>query len=105
MANSYWLEQEKKYLKAIEDAGRSGISMDIYTKASNSHRKNACSPKAQVPFINNVPIKSKEQLLKLNLTEEEKSFNNNSEQSTFHFRNGINLKPRNIRIYCLEFIS
>jgi hypothetical protein len=79
------------HLYGFEDAGWSGISIDIYTKVSNSHRKKACSPKGKVPFIKKVPIKIKEQLLTLHLTEEEKIFINNSEQNTFHFRNGINL--------------
>jgi len=79
------------HLYGFEDAGWSGISLDIYTKTSNSHRKKACSPKGKVPFINNTPIRSKEKLLKLHLTQDEKKFINNSEQSVFHFRNGINL--------------
>lgn len=79
------------HLYGFEDASWSGISLDIYTKASNSHRKKACSPKGKVPFINNIPIRSKEELLKLHLTEGEKIFINNSEQHVFHFRNGINL--------------
>jgi len=79
------------HLYGFEDAGWSGISMDIYTKPSNSHRKKACSPKDKVPFIDKIPIRNKNQLLKLHLTEEEKIFINKSEQSTFYFRNGINL--------------
>ncbi|HDP67804.1 MAG TPA: hypothetical protein ENN20_04790 [Candidatus Marinimicrobia bacterium] len=79
------------HLYGFEDAGWSGISLDIYTKASSSHRKKACSPKGKVPFINNIPIRSKEELLKLHLTQCEKIFINNSEQNVFHFRNGINL--------------
>lgn len=79
------------HLYGFEDAGWSGISLDIYTKASNSHRKKACSPKGKVPFINNIPIRNKEELLKLHLTEGEKIFINKSGQNVFHFRNGINL--------------
>lgn len=79
------------HLYGFEDTGWSGISLDIYTKASNSHRKKACSPKGKVPFINNIPIRSKEELLKLHLTQGEKIFINNCEQNVFHFRNGINL--------------
>lgn len=79
------------HLFGFEDAGWSGISMDIYTKPSNSHRKKACSPKGKVPYINNEPIRRKEQLLNLHLSEEEKAFIKNQEQSIFHFRNGINL--------------
>lgn len=79
------------HLFGFEDAGWSGISIDIYTKSSNSHRKKACSPKGKVPFINKTPIRSKEELLKLHLTQKEKTFINNSEQNVFHFRNGINI--------------
>lgn len=79
------------HLYGFEDAGWSGISIDIYRKQSNSHREKACSPKGKVPFINYIPIRSKEQLLNLHLTEEETEFINNSEQNTFHFRNGIKL--------------
>lgn len=79
------------HLYGFEDAGWSGISMDIYRKQSNSHREKACSPKGKVPFINYIPIRSKEQLLNLHLTEVETEFINNSEQNTFHFRNGIKL--------------
>lgn len=75
------------HLFGFEDAGWSGISMDIYKNQSNSHRKKACSPKGKVPFINNLPIRNREQLLKLHLTEDEKYFITNNEQETFHFRN------------------
>ncbi len=79
------------HLFGFEDAGWSGISMDIYRKPSTSHRKKACSPKGKVPFINKVPIRSKERLLKLYLTKEEKVFIKNSKQNVFYFKNGINL--------------
>lgn len=98
------------HLFGFEDAGWSGISIDIYTKASNSHRKKACSPNGKVPFINNFPIRTKEQLLKLHLTQEEKEFINNSEQSVFHFRNGINLndekhKDFKFRVYFITGLT
>jgi len=79
------------HLFGFEDAGWSGISMDIYRKPSTSHRKKACSPKGKVPYLNNEPIRSKEQLLKLHLTETEKKYIKNNEQDIFYFRNGINL--------------
>ncbi|MBN1767713.1 MAG: hypothetical protein JW842_04315 [Prolixibacteraceae bacterium] len=79
------------HLFGFEDAGWVGISIDIYTKASNSHRKMACSSNGKVSFINNSQIRNKKQLLKLHLSEEGKNYINNSEQSVFHFRNGISL--------------
>lgn len=59
------------HLFGFEDAGWSGISLDIYTKNSVSHRKKACSPRGKVPYINNTPIKTKNQLLQLHLSRNE----------------------------------
>lgn len=79
------------HLFGFEDAGWSGISLDIYTKQSVSHRKKACSPNGKVPYINNIPIKTKTQLLKLNLSKSEKDFILKNSSNVFHFRNGINI--------------
>jgi hypothetical protein len=73
------------------DAGWSGISVDIYTKESASHRKKACSPKYKVPYIDNKPIRIKDQLVNLNLSEEEKEYIQNTDFDTYYFRNGINI--------------
>ena len=73
------------------DAGWSGISVDIYTKESVSHRKKACSPKYKVPFIDLEPIRNKKQLLNLNLSEEERGYINITYFDTYYFRNGINI--------------
>lgn len=92
------------HLFGDEDAGWSGISMDIYKKPSQSHRKKACSPTGKVPFINKIPIKCAKQLLNLHLSRSEKTFIKKSKEDTFYFRNGINLndkkhKKYNYRVY------
>jgi len=79
------------HLFGFEDAGWSGISIDIYTKNSVSHRKKACSPTGKVPFLTNKPIKSKIQLLQLNLSPSEKKYIKNKKGDVFYFRNGINI--------------
>ena len=79
------------HLFGFEDAGWSGISLDIYTKNSVSHRKKACSPSGKVPFIHKKPIKSKTELLQLNLSKSEKAHITKSKSGVFYFRNGINI--------------
>ncbi len=79
------------HLFGFEDAGWSGISLDIYTKNSVSHRKKACSPSGKVPFIKNLPIREKAQLLQLHLSNEENEYINNSNFDIFYFRNGIDI--------------
>jgi hypothetical protein len=87
------------HLFGFEDAGWSGISMDIYRKPSTSHRKKACSPKGKVPYVNKIPIRSKVKLLQLYLTELEILFINDSDQNTFYFKNGINLYDEKHKIF------
>jgi hypothetical protein len=79
------------HLFGFEDAGWSGISLDIYTKNSVSHRKKACSPNGKVPFINKMPIKSKAELLKLHLSKPEIEYITKKKSNVFYFRNGINI--------------
>jgi len=79
------------HLFGFEDAGWSGISLDIYTKNSVSHRKKACSPKGKVPFITKKPIKTKSQLLQLHLSKSEISYIKRNKLGVFYFRNGINI--------------
>ncbi len=79
------------HLFGFEDAGWSGISLDIYTNKSVSHRKKACSPKGKVPYLNNQAIRDRKQLLKLNLSSIEKSYINTHKEDIFYFRNGINI--------------
>lgn len=82
------------HLFGFEDASWSGISLDIYTKNSNSHRKKACSPTGKVPFIYNHPIRTKKQLLNLHLSETEKAYINNFDSDVFYFRNGVNINDK-----------
>jgi len=79
------------HLFGFEDAGWSGISLDVYTKSSVSHRKKACSPTGKVPFINKKPIKTKSQLLQLHLSKSEISYIKRNKLEVFYFRNGINI--------------
>ncbi len=82
------------HLFGFEDATWSGISLDIYTKNSVSHRKKACSPLGKVPYTNNKPIRNKTQLLELNLFDYEKDFIQMNNFDVFYFRNGINIADR-----------
>lgn len=81
------------HLFGFEDASWSGISLDIYTKNSLSHRKKVCSPTGKVPYLNRMPIRTKEQVLQLYLSEVEINFiTNNQSLEVYYFRNGINIK-------------
>lgn len=97
----------KHHLFGDEDAGWSGISMDIYKDTSISHRKKACSPKDKVPFIDKKPIRNKKQLLSIHLSQSEKSFIRKSKEDTFYFKNGINLDDKKHKkyIYRVYFIT
>lgn len=79
------------HLFGFEDAGWSGISLDIYTKNSVSHRKKACSSAGKVPYINKNPIRTKAELLQLHLSKKEKTYINSRASNVFYFRNGINI--------------
>ncbi len=101
------------HLFGFEDAGWSGISMDIYKKKSTSHRKKAMSDKGKVPYITVQkevkrankrkgvkkgeiidelsPIRRKGLLLKLHISQAEKNYINNTNDSQYYFRNGINI--------------
>ena len=79
------------HLFGFEDAGWSGISLDIYTKNSVSHRKKACSQTGKVPYIDKQPIRNKTQLLQLHLSPTEQDYINNNAFDIFYFRNGINI--------------
>lgn len=87
------------HLFGFEDAGWSGISLDIYTKNSVSHRKKACSPTGKVPFLNKVPIKSKGELLKLHLSKSEIAYITKKKSSVFYFRNGINITDNKHKLF------
>lgn len=82
------------HLFGFEDAGWSGISLDIYTKNSVSHRKKACSPTGKVPYLAGQPIKTRKQLLQLYLSSPENDYINKNKHDLFHFRNGINITDK-----------
>jgi len=79
------------HLFGFEDAGWSGISIDIYQKQSISHRKKACSKFGKVPYINNNPIRNKEQLLQIHLSDNERNFIEITDFNEYYFRNGIDI--------------
>jgi len=87
------------HLFGFEDAGWSGISLDIYTKKSVSHRKKACSPTGKVPYILKKPIKAKSELLKLHLSKTEKDYISKSKDNVFYFRNGINITDTKHKVF------
>ncbi len=115
------------HLSGYEDANWSGISMDIYKNNSQSHRKKAMSSSGKVPYIpenkiikrgnkkknltkgDNVvilsPIKTKNKLLTLNLSDDERDFINNTNHSKYYFRNGINIVKKSIRSILLRFTT
>lgn len=90
------------HLYASPDNGISGISVDVYMNGEvKSHKKKILSknPKEKVPYINNEKIKTKDDALKLFLSEEEKEFIKNSENKNFYFRNGINIFEKKHKKY------
>lgn len=87
------------HLFGFADAGWSGISLDIYTSESESHRKKACSQAGKVPYIEKKPIRTREQLLKLNLSVTEKSYIKKTKRNVYFFRNGINIREPKHRKY------
>ncbi|MFH0989242.1 MAG: hypothetical protein V1799_04410 [bacterium] len=90
----------KHHLMGEADAGWSGISIDIYPGKSRSHKKKACSTRGKVPYLDIdplPPIRSKELLVELNLSDQEKNFINSSGQAIFYFRNGIDIREQKHR--------
>lgn len=101
------------HLLASEEAGWSGISLDIYNGNSKSHRKKAMSSSGKVPYVfeNKIllrgnkkknlkkgdeikvhsPIRTKKQLLTINLSDDERNYINSTNHSKYYFRNGINI--------------
>ncbi len=114
------------------DTRWSAISMDIYSKESISHRKKALAQKGKVPYIlinKSVkrgnksrglkkgdivkvycPVRSKEELLKLFLSNKEKKYINKTVYDEYFFRNGVNImenkhKGYKFRIYFITGLS
>lgn len=112
------------HLFGFEDAGWSGISLDIYKNNSQSHRKKAMASSGKVPYVlenkiikrgtkkKNIkkgdeittlsPIKTKNQLLKINLSNEEQEFINSTNHSKYFFRNGINIVDNKHKIFSFK---
>jgi len=108
-------------------AGWSGISLDIYFGDTISHRKKALSQKGKVPFIIDkkiatraskrknlkkgdeieihIPIRKKDEFLKIHLSDEEKELLNESEIGKIYFRNGIDILNPNMQSTSSEFIT
>ncbi len=85
------------HLAGKEDEGWSGISIDIYPREVRSHKKKACAASGKVPYIDRegLPrIRSKELLLELNLSVQEREFVAGSRQDKFYFRNGIVIREK-----------
>ena len=106
------------HLFGLPDAGWSGISMDIYTKESTSHRKRAMSLKSKdkVPYVFTkgankdnkkrgeeieylTPIRNKELLLTLTLSKGEKAYIKNTRYQKYFFRNGIDIAENKHKEY------
>jgi len=103
----------KHHLLGEVNAGWSGISLDIYFDETTSHRKKALSEKGKVPFIKErkiikrgnkkrghkkgdeikyyKPIRTKEDVIKIYLSDKEKNRIQNSEVGKIYFRNGIKI--------------
>lgn len=90
-----------------QDPPWSAISTDILPiKYEGSHRKRAMSIKenTKVPYLNSKPIRTKEKLLQLNLSTEEKKFIKSNDFINFYFRNGINVFDENFDIKHSNYI-
>jgi hypothetical protein len=90
----------KHHLIGELEAGWSGISIDIYPGDARSHKKKACSASGKVPYLDRdhfPPVRSKELLGELNLSERERDFINASRQEIFYFRNGIDIREQKHR--------
>jgi hypothetical protein len=109
----------KHHLSGEIDAGWSGISLDIYPERSKSHRKKVMATKGKVPYIDCVlkknnansytlnPIRTKDLLSHLFLSDTEKKYIKNSNTKDFFFRNGINIfekKHKNFK-FVVYFIT
>ncbi len=90
-----------------QDPGWSAISIDILPiKYEGSHRKRAMSTikNTKVPYLNGKQIRTKEQLLQLNLSIEERRFVESNDFKNFYFRNGINIFDENFNIKHSKYI-
>jgi len=110
------------HLLGDTDADWSGISLDIYFDETTSHRKKALADKGKVPYVKDTiikkgtemeilkPIRSKDDFLKINLSEKEKQFVAQREIGKIYFRNGINILEEkhsqfDFRVYFITGLS
>jgi len=99
-------QRVRHHLLGVTDAGWSGISLDIYPGKARSHKKKVwCRlPRGKVPYVDTFPdkpisknlsecepLKDKAFIFRLYLSKQEKEFLKNSNQTTYYFRNGINI--------------
>lgn len=96
----------KHHLYGDPDAGWSGISVDIALRKFKSHNKKAGAKKGKVALIDGEKIRTKEVLLKLNLSKEERDYIN-KDKLPFYFKNGINIfdKKHKRYLYKVYFIT
>ena len=114
------------------DAGWSGISIDLYLGNTISHRKKALSNSGKVPYIikddirkkgnfkkgykkgdqykKYIPIKNKEELSNIYLSEEEKKEFQKLNDDKIYFRNGISIMDKKhnnfeFRVYFITGLS
>jgi hypothetical protein len=122
----------KHHLFGQTDAGWSGISLDIYFGNTISHRKKALSDRGKVPFVIqkktigksstkknlkkgdeieiHIPIRKKDDFLKIHLSDNEMQLLNESEVGKIYFRNGIDIsEPKHakyeFRVYFITGLS
>jgi hypothetical protein len=122
----------KHHLLGDVEAGWSRISLDIFFGETTSHRKKAFSEKGKVPYITMEyiikkamkskgltkgdvierfkPVRSKDDFLKINLSEKEKQSLEKVEYDKIYFRNGIDLteekhKQFEFRVYYITGLS
>ena len=104
----------KHHLLGQIEAGWSGISLDIYPGEARSHKKKIWSrrPNTKVPYLDLFlskahrktpyecePLRNKDSIFKLFLSNQEKKFVRSSDLSTYYFRNGINIFDKKHKKY------
>jgi len=88
----------KHHLYGDPNAGWSGISIDIALRKFKSHNKKAAAKSGKVALIGGIKIKTKESLLKINLSKEEKNYIKKN-KLPFYFRNGIRVSDKKHKKY------
>lgn len=93
----------KKHLFGNVNEGMSAMGIDLLTyEYKSSHRKKAfSSDKSKAPYLNGTKISTKETLLKINLSNDEKEFVIESNHPIY-FRNGINITEDKHKNFCYK---